>query len=156
MVPERAWIGEDAFITFRTVDPFVNGNGLRWNPDERVQTYTHSLWMLARIPFYTASRDLTSAVVTVSLACTGGPYVALVWRPLRRPLLLLAGLFLPLACSGPLRTMISGPLFSRERLAEIARFDLGVYDAHVDAYVESRSQRDKGRSLHRSDEEMEE
>jgi hypothetical protein len=27
----RAWVGEDAFITFRTIDQFVHGAGLRWN-----------------------------------------------------------------------------------------------------------------------------
>lgn len=41
-----AWVVEDAFITFRTVDNFWNGYGLRWNIDERVMTYTHPLWML--------------------------------------------------------------------------------------------------------------
>lgn len=41
-----AWIGDDAFITMRTVDNFVNGHGLTWNVSERVQTYTHPLWML--------------------------------------------------------------------------------------------------------------
>lgn len=41
-----AWVVEDAFITFRTVDNFWNGYGLRWNIDERVMTYTHPLWMM--------------------------------------------------------------------------------------------------------------
>lgn len=41
-----AWVVEDAFITFRTVDNFWQGYGLRWNIDERVMTYTHPLWML--------------------------------------------------------------------------------------------------------------
>ena len=35
-----AWVSEDAYITLRTVDNFVNGYGLRWNVSERVQTYT--------------------------------------------------------------------------------------------------------------------
>lgn len=42
---KSAWICDDAYITFRTVDNFVHGLGLTWNPDERVQTYTHPLWM---------------------------------------------------------------------------------------------------------------
>ncbi len=41
-----AWFNDDSYITFRTVDNFVNGNGLTWNLAERVQTYTHPLWML--------------------------------------------------------------------------------------------------------------
>jgi hypothetical protein len=38
-----AWICDDAYITFRTIDNFINGYGLRWNIAERVQTYTNPL-----------------------------------------------------------------------------------------------------------------
>ncbi|MDV2469323.1 hypothetical protein QR674_10030 [Acinetobacter chinensis] len=41
-----AWVADDAYITFRTIENFHNGYGLRWNIDERVQSYTHPLWML--------------------------------------------------------------------------------------------------------------
>jgi len=41
-----AWLCDDAYITFRTVDNLVHGLGARWNPAERVQVYTHPLWML--------------------------------------------------------------------------------------------------------------
>jgi arabinofuranosyltransferase len=40
-----AWLNDDAYITFRTVDNFLNGFGLRWNVANRVQAYTHPLWM---------------------------------------------------------------------------------------------------------------
>ncbi len=40
-----AWVVDDAYITFRTVDNFVNGHGLTWNVSERVQAYSHPLWM---------------------------------------------------------------------------------------------------------------
>lgn len=40
-----AWVADDAFITFRTVDNALHGHGLVWNVGERVQTYTHPLWM---------------------------------------------------------------------------------------------------------------
>jgi len=39
-----AWVGDDAFITLRSVLNFVNGNGLVFNVGERVQVYTHTLW----------------------------------------------------------------------------------------------------------------
>ena len=39
-----AWVGEDAFITFRAVDNFLKGYGPVWNVGERVQVYTHPLW----------------------------------------------------------------------------------------------------------------
>jgi arabinofuranosyltransferase len=39
-----AWLGDDAFITFRSVENLVHGHGPVWNVGERVQTYTHPLW----------------------------------------------------------------------------------------------------------------
>ena len=42
-----AWLDDDAYITFRTVDNFLNGLGLRWNVVNRVQAFTHPLWMFA-------------------------------------------------------------------------------------------------------------
>jgi arabinofuranosyltransferase len=45
-----AWVSDDAYITFRVVDNFLNGYGLRWNTAERVQVYTHPLWMLMMVP----------------------------------------------------------------------------------------------------------
>ncbi|PJZ70105.1 hypothetical protein CH373_09980 [Leptospira perolatii] len=45
VVLANSWVGEDSYITLRTVDNFLNGNGLRWNLHERVQAYTHPLWM---------------------------------------------------------------------------------------------------------------
>jgi arabinofuranosyltransferase len=46
-----SWLADDAYITLRTVDNLLNGFGLRWNVAERVQVYTHPLWMLLVIPF---------------------------------------------------------------------------------------------------------
>ena len=52
-----AWVADDAFLTMRTVDNFVNGYGLRWNILERVQIYTHPLWMFLLSGFYYFIRD---------------------------------------------------------------------------------------------------
>src|SRR3954462_10430988 len=41
-----AWLDDDACITFRTVDNILHGLGPRWNVANRVQSYTHPLWML--------------------------------------------------------------------------------------------------------------
>jgi arabinofuranosyltransferase len=69
-----AWLSDDAYITLRTVDNFVNGYGLRWNVVERVQTYTHPLWMfllavpyaVTREPFFTmVLPQIAIALVTV-------------------------------------------------------------------------------------------
>ncbi len=40
-----AWICDDAFITFRYVDNFISGYGLVYNTGERVQGFTHPLWL---------------------------------------------------------------------------------------------------------------
>jgi arabinofuranosyltransferase len=42
----NAWVCDDAYITFRTIDNFLHGHGLRWNIAERVQSFTHPLWMM--------------------------------------------------------------------------------------------------------------
>ncbi len=39
-----AWVTEDAFITFRSVDNFLKGWEPVWNVGERVHAYTHPLW----------------------------------------------------------------------------------------------------------------
>jgi arabinofuranosyltransferase len=44
-VGRHAWVCDDAYITFRTVDNFIQGRGLTWNAGYRVQAYTHPLWM---------------------------------------------------------------------------------------------------------------
>lgn len=40
-----AWLCDDAFISYRTSDKIINGFGAVWNTAERVQAYTHPLWM---------------------------------------------------------------------------------------------------------------
>lgn len=58
LVIRRAWICDDAYITFRTVDNFINGYRLTWNITERVQAYTHPLWMLLLSLFYFFTREI--------------------------------------------------------------------------------------------------
>lgn len=69
VVLRSAWVSDDAFITFRTVDNALNGAGLRWNPAERVQTYTHPLWMLLVLgaTAITANPYLSSAGLSIAL-----------------------------------------------------------------------------------------
>lgn len=67
-----AWVCDDAFITFRTVDNFIHGYGLRYNIDERVQTYTHPLWMfcLSLACFVTREYYYTVIVLTIAISCS--------------------------------------------------------------------------------------
>ncbi|MFN8546658.1 MAG: hypothetical protein U0527_01485 [Candidatus Eisenbacteria bacterium] len=52
-----AWLCDDAYITLRTVSNFLAGYGLRFNVAERVQAYTHPLWLLCITPFHAVLRD---------------------------------------------------------------------------------------------------
>lgn len=65
-----AWVCDDAYITMRTVDNAVNGFGLRWNVAERVQTYTHPLWMISLIPAYWLTGDAYISLIVLSVAAS--------------------------------------------------------------------------------------
>lgn len=64
----NAWVGDDAYITFRTIDNFVHGYGLTWNVDERVQTYTHPLWMFFMSVPYFLTKEIYFTAIFVSMA----------------------------------------------------------------------------------------
>jgi arabinofuranosyltransferase len=103
VVVRHAWAAEDAFITFRTVQQFVHGDGLRWNVDERVQVFTHPLWMFACVPFYAIFRDVATSASVLGVLCTFGTWLALGTRYARRPAVLLLGVFAPLISSTAIR-----------------------------------------------------
>ncbi len=65
-----AWVSDDAYITFRTVDNFIHGYGLTWNTDERVQAYTHPLWMflLSAVYFFTHEIFISSMIVSIIIS----------------------------------------------------------------------------------------
>lgn len=70
LVVAYAWVCDDAFITLRTVDNFVEGRGLTWNPGERVQAYSHPLWMLALSAVYFVTREPFYTTIALSVAAT--------------------------------------------------------------------------------------
>ena len=65
-----AWVGDDVYITLRTVDNFVNGYGLRWNVAERVQSFTHPLWMSLFAAVYAPTRNAYLTALLVSCAAS--------------------------------------------------------------------------------------
>jgi len=67
IVTKRAWVSDDAYITLRTVDNFINGYGLTWNVNERVEVYTHPLWMLLLSFFYLFTHEAYLTTIFVSL-----------------------------------------------------------------------------------------
>ncbi len=69
-VLRSAWVIDDAYITFRVLDNFVGGFGLRWNVDERVQVFTNPLWLFVHVPFYWFSRNVFLITIGISAVCT--------------------------------------------------------------------------------------
>jgi arabinofuranosyltransferase len=70
LVIRAAWVSDDAYITFRTIDNFFHGYGLRWNIAERVQTYTHPLWMLVVAAAYSVTHEPYYTSIALSLLLT--------------------------------------------------------------------------------------
>ncbi|MQA30323.1 MAG: hypothetical protein GEU82_10865 [Luteitalea sp.] len=70
----NAWLGDDAYITFRVVWNFVNGYGLTFNPDERVQAYTHPLWMFVIAAAHAVTREFffTATVICWAFSVAAG------------------------------------------------------------------------------------
>lgn len=64
----NAWMGDDAYITFRAVWNFVHGYGLTYNPAERVQSFTHPLWALVISAAHFVTREFFVTVTVVSWA----------------------------------------------------------------------------------------
>ncbi len=65
-----AWLNDDAFITLRTVDNWVHGYGLTFNPPERVQAYTNPLWMFLMTGVYLIVRDGYFTLMLLALGTT--------------------------------------------------------------------------------------
>ena len=87
-----AWLCDDAYITFRTVDNFVSGEGLRWNVAERVQSYTHPLWMFAISALYFLSGDVYYTSLVLAFVSSMSAVAILAFRVAISPRLALLGL----------------------------------------------------------------
>jgi arabinofuranosyltransferase len=98
VIVRAAWLCDDAYITLRTVDNAVNGYGLRWNVAERVQSFTHPLWLLMLVPLYWLTGSARETLFAASFAGMASLVVVLVWWLRARPVPLAISL-LALACS---------------------------------------------------------
>ena len=63
-----AWLGDDALITLRTVLNLTHGYGLTYNLHERVQTFTHPLWLGLITAAYFVVGNIFYAAFAVSIA----------------------------------------------------------------------------------------
>lgn len=70
LVVSRAWVSEDAFITLRHVDNLLDGYGPVFNPGERVEGFTHILWMGIVTVFRAIGISAKGAVMIPALICT--------------------------------------------------------------------------------------
>ena len=105
----NAWVCDDAYITLRTVDNLLDGQGLRWNPIERVQTFTHPLWMMLLAVHVVVLRNAYFATLACSFLCCVAMLLLSArtlrglspWRPAFLVLLLIASkAFVDYASSG--------------------------------------------------------
>ena len=69
-----SWLCDDAFITFRSIENFVHGYGPVYNVGERVQTFTHPLWMLVLSSSYYLANQVFKLNLPSLLA-----FIALAW-----------------------------------------------------------------------------
>lgn len=67
---KTAWVSEDAYISFRSIDNFLSGYGLRWNIDERVMVFTHPLWVLLLIPLVAVIKSYFASALILSFVFT--------------------------------------------------------------------------------------
>jgi arabinofuranosyltransferase len=75
-----AWLSDDALITLRTVLNVTHGFGLTFNIAERVQTFTHPLWMALLTASYLAVGNVYIATFALSIATS----LAVFWIAVRR------------------------------------------------------------------------
>lgn len=68
----RFWVCDDAYITFRSIENFIAGEGMRWNPHERVQSFTHPLWFFVLSFFRLFISDIYIVALSASIVCFAG------------------------------------------------------------------------------------
>jgi arabinofuranosyltransferase len=85
IVIHNAWLCDDAFITFRSVDNLLSGYGLVWNVGERVQAFTHPLWLFLLGAGAALTSSLFFTAFALGILCTGVAFVLLARAARFRP-----------------------------------------------------------------------
>lgn len=73
------WVGDDAYISFRYVRNLVQGQGLVYNPGERVEGYTNFLWVILLAPFAALGLDLALVSIALTLLCLCATLLLMGW-----------------------------------------------------------------------------
>jgi arabinofuranosyltransferase len=78
------WLAEDAYISMRYARNWAAGQGLVFNPGERVEGFTNFLWTALLALGARAGVDLESFALGLGLACTAGAFCLwiVLWRRL--------------------------------------------------------------------------
>lgn len=77
------WVCDDIFITFRYIDNWFDGFGLVYNAGERVEGYTHFLWLVVLAAARAAGFNVVGASMWIGIAAYVGTIVLLAlisWR----------------------------------------------------------------------------
>lgn len=88
-----AWLDDDAFVTFRTIDNLLAGRGLTWNPVERVQAFTHPLWLFVEAAAVAVTGEVEVTCLGLAIVISIATVALLVFRvaPTRQAGCVLAG-----------------------------------------------------------------
>ena len=63
----RIWVAEDAYITFRAIENLYAGHGLVYNPGERVEVFSHPIWMMILVLIRGMGLPLHSASIVTGM-----------------------------------------------------------------------------------------
>jgi len=76
----NSWASDDAIITVRVIRNLLDGYGLRWNGAERVQVFTHPLWLFVQAPFYVLTRNPFLTLYAVCLVFSTATVFILLYK----------------------------------------------------------------------------
>lgn len=108
VVIRLAWVSDDAYISLRTVWNLTHGYGLTWNPVERVQAFTHPLWLFLIAGARLLSGETYMTVLVVSILCSLLAVALVLWRLAPRPLQAVAFVAMLLCSQAVLEYTTSG------------------------------------------------
>jgi len=74
-----AWTCDDALITFRCVRNWLAGDGLGFNPGDRVESFSNFLFVVLLAPCELVGADLFTAANVLGIAATACQLALLVW-----------------------------------------------------------------------------
>jgi len=119
MAAARAWTSDDAFITYRVAEQLLAGHGPVFNAGERVQVFTHPLWLAALAAWRACGASLFPGAMALSVALFAVGLAILLWTFRDKPLAIASGatlLFFSRSiadfASGGLETPLSFALFA--------------------------------------------